>query len=283
MSKTQHDEYIEGTGCVAAIRRQLVRWSKLSNAGSVLADGYLRVLNRLPRTPLPGRHRAFLLRPKGLSGSILLRPNTTDIHAFADVFYAAEYGGILDFCRPPPRKILDLGGNIGTSVRYWQHLFPDAQIVAVEPDAKNFSQLQKNILLGPAPANVKVICAFAATADGTAGIDRSQGEYGFRMTTEPGCESIATISMLKLIDLLAGQDGQVDFLKCDIEGAEADIFANSQAWIYRIATAVVETHPPYSPEGLLADVMRAGGIVEHELTLPKMEGRAVVYLRFRHP
>ena len=46
---------------------------------------------------------------------------------------------------PPKPFIIDCGANIGLSVIYLKNLYPDAEIVAFEPDEQNFQLLQKNI------------------------------------------------------------------------------------------------------------------------------------------
>lgn len=58
----------------------------------------------------------------------------------------------------------------------------------------------------------------------------------------------------------------MDLLKCDIEGAEAEVFANCADWIERIRWLMVELHPPYDKRKCLADLERNGGrfIVRHE-------------------
>jgi hypothetical protein len=51
---------------------------------------------------------------------------------------------------------------------------------------------------------------------------------------------------------------RIDLLKCDIEGSEAELFANCAPWIDRVRNLVIEVHPPYSP-ALLHQHLRAAG------------------------
>ena len=44
-----------------------------------------------------------------------------------------------------PDVIFDLGANVGAFSCYAHHVFPDALIVAVEPNAKNFARLRENV------------------------------------------------------------------------------------------------------------------------------------------
>jgi hypothetical protein len=52
-------------------------------------------------------------------------------------------------------------------------------------------------------------------------------------------------------------EATVDLLKIDIEGAEAEIFANCQTWISRIKNLMIELHSPYSEDLFLNDLKRA--------------------------
>jgi len=36
-----------------------------------------------------------------------------------------------------PKTILDAGANIGTASRFFSNQFPDAKIIAIEPDSEN--------------------------------------------------------------------------------------------------------------------------------------------------
>jgi hypothetical protein len=49
----------------------------------------------------------------------------------------------------------------------------------------------------------------------------------------------------------------VDLLKCDIEGAESEVFSNCCSWIGLIKNLVAEIHPPYTTQALLSDLKRA--------------------------
>ena len=59
---------------------------------------------------------------------------------------------------PIPKSVLDLGANIGATTAHYESMWPDAQIVAVEPDPGNAEVLRVN-------TNEKVI--EAAVADFT--------------------------------------------------------------------------------------------------------------------
>ena len=54
-------------------------------------------------------------------------------------------------------------------------------------------------------------------------------------------------------------DAQIDLLKCDIEGTEAEVFHGAPKWLQRVRAIVAEVHAPYTSDALAADVRSAGG------------------------
>jgi len=56
--------------------------------------------------------------------------------------------------------------------------------------------------------------------------------------------------------------GILDLLKCDIEGAEREVFAACDAWIGRVRCMVVEVHDGLGIPELAHALARAGGRFE---------------------
>ena len=59
--------------------------------------------------------------------------------------------------------------------------------------------------------------------------------------------------------LLAGVPDTIDLLKCDVEGAERELFESCSSWLPHIRLASVECHHPYTQEDLLS-ALRANGV-----------------------
>src|SRR6478735_7707633 len=72
---------------------------------------------------------------------IYLRNGSSDVHVFSQVIYDREYE--LKY-RVKPTVIVDCGANIGLATIFFKNKFPDATIIAVEPESSNFKVLQKN-------------------------------------------------------------------------------------------------------------------------------------------
>src|SRR3984893_5340818 len=98
----------------------------------------------------------------GFPHPIYLRAGTSDTPTFCQALMHREYD-IRSF--PQFQKlnnlyqkskaqghrplIIDCGANIGLSAVWFSHLFPEAQIFAVEPDADNFKVAQRNLAAYP--------------------------------------------------------------------------------------------------------------------------------------
>ena len=140
---------------------------------------YDRVLVRQPERPLPFRGRLVRVRVVGTSAPVVVRLGTSDF-APSTIFLRQDYARVIARLVPPVRTIVDLGANIGLSVRLWQDAFAGARIVAVEPDAGNMDICRDNVALGGGTGVVLVEAAVAGSARLVA-LDRSRGEWAFRM------------------------------------------------------------------------------------------------------
>jgi hypothetical protein len=52
---------------------------------------------------------------------------------------------------------------------------------------------------------------------------------------------------------------RIGILKCDIEGAEAEVFADCRSWIQRVDAMSVECHADMMPTEALLDAVAANG------------------------
>ena len=225
---------------------------------------YQRVLLRYPR--LPGHGRVRWVRLSGMRVPFAVRFGTSDWYVLEDIFLTGEYGPLEQRSLQAVHLVLDLGANAGYSVRLWQQLYPHAAIIAVEPDAANLRMCRRNALRGKGYGSLHFVQACVAGRSRSVALNRAGGEWEYRLQEWDG--SGEAIQGLTLPQLLA-QEGEatIDLLKCDIEGAEAEVFADCHAWIRRVRHLVVELHAPYQAGQLLADLERNGGqfqVYEHQ-------------------
>lgn len=211
---------------------------------------------------MPGRGAIVRVRFAGQGGDYFIRLGTSDLLVADEMFREREYAPVLGPDAGDAGAVVDLGANVGLSIRLWQERFPRARIAGVEPDASSMEVCRRNVAAGVNPERVTLIQACVAGERRTVALDRSELAWGFRMKDAGanGGGATADVDAITLPDVLerAGIRGPIDLLKCDIEGAEAEVFASCAEWIGRVTRMIIETHAPYSPEALAADLARAG-------------------------
>jgi FkbM family methyltransferase len=177
-----------------------------------------------------------------------LRVPSSDVPTYKQVFVNREY----DFSVPrPPRTIVDAGANIGLASIYFANKFPDARIIAVEPEASNFALLVANV--APYPNIVPVQAALWNTNEKVDVFDPGNGHWAFTTADRDCCEphrGAVTHSVKALtVDCILEDFGleRIDILKVDIEGAEREVFAESASWIGKVDVLIVELHERLKP------------------------------------
>ena len=127
-----------------------------------------------------------------------------------------------------PKTILDIGSNIGASILYFREKFPDAKIFGFEPHPDTFRILEKNVAhfsgvrvfnygLGATQQRI------AARADNVNfGAFNTRGDFKDR-----GHPSASVECDVRRLDDVLRELGiaQVDLIKIDCEGAEAEVFS----------------------------------------------------------
>lgn len=178
---------------------------------------------------------------------IHLRGIVSDREIFAQIFIQQQYKF---FIPTAPATILDLGANVGLASVYFANLFPEAIILALEPEKANYEQACKNL----APyKKVSVLQAAVWYKPGQLSVyDKGHGEAAF-MVEEPGYEQaqkplsqVPAYTIPQLAEKLG--TSSIDLIKMDVEGAEKELFENNaDEWLPHTKMLVVETHDRYKP------------------------------------
>lgn len=180
----------------------------------------------------------------GVPTPVILRSGGSDMEVFKKIFLDQEYRLPFD---ARPATILDLGANTGLASLYFRTQFPEAQIVAVEPDPANFAMMQRHLGV---QQGVVLVQAAVWSHDGQITLtDPGVGSWGLRVheSSSEVCSGsqVPAVSMPSLLGHFPG--GRVDLLKMDVEGAEKEVFESSAAWIEKIDAIVIELHDRYKP------------------------------------
>jgi FkbM family methyltransferase len=181
----------------------------------------------------------------GLSHPLHLRLRNSDVTLLRAIFLNGEYDW--SFLKTP-RVIIDAGANVGFTSVLYANRYPEARILAIEPETSNFQILKKNVETYP---NIKIVqCALWKENARVRLIDPGLGNWAFR--TQEGTEGQPISSDRGLVEaftldrILADHKIEyVDLLKIDIEGSEKEVFENSTAWIDRVGVIAVELHDSY--------------------------------------
>ena len=145
--------------------------------------------------------------------------------------------------------VLDLGSYAGqTAIIFAQHVGPMGRVQPVDADPVNIASQQINFDLYARLAGQAITPIHAAVWSHDQGLEFScEGNMGSSAVELVGHNrglDRVRVDSLRLSSLArrAGL-GRVDVIKCDIEGAETEIFADAEFFnSYRPRTIMVETH-----------------------------------------
>lgn len=193
---------------------------------------YINILAEISRFQLG----MIPVRAPGCKFPFYLRAGTSDVRNYWQIFQREEYG----FDVPKsPKTILDLGAYVGFAAVYLANRFPEATMACIEPSPGNFFALQANT----APyRNIKIFNAAIWDKNTTlTSSGHMAGDWGAMFGENDDGESIEGVSIDEIMKRMGWST--IDFLKCDCEGAEVQIFADRNvAWRDTIKFSTVETH-----------------------------------------
>lgn len=217
-----------------AMRRELKLYLKTVGLG-----GLLRAV-RAKFTGLPGYHT---LTRHDCRHAFRLRVPSSDVPTYRQVFVDGEYDFLV---AAQPQVIVDAGANIGLASIYFANKYPEAQILAIEPEHGNFQLLRQNVAAYP-----NVIPIHAALWNSNEEInltDPGLGNWGFMTEAKNACvnppDRAGHAVSARTVDSLMEEFGisKIDILKIDIEGAEKEVFADTTAWIAAVNSIIIELH-----------------------------------------
>jgi FkbM family methyltransferase len=185
----------------------------------------------------------FSFKLKLLKRNISLELTAQHLGAFRGVFVDNEYF-LRELKEFNPKRILDLGANIGMGTIYLSSQFPEASFICIEPDKRNLSLLEKNLKRNN--LNAIIIPKAIAEYNGSAKLRFNDNPCVSRFASLPEQDllELTHVEVLTVGDILdgAGWD-RVNLVKIDIEGAEEDILSKNNNWLNRVDFLVMEIHP----------------------------------------
>lgn len=187
------------------------------------------------------------LRQHELRGKKLVYNSPQDfLHGLKEIFIEEVYH--IDL--PPQAYVLDCGANIGLSVIYIKEKFPDANIIAFEPDTNNYALLQQNVqAFGLQHVQLEEKAVWVAT---TELLFESEGNMGSRIGKGESGGGKKT-KAVRLRDYISKK---VDFLKMDIEGAEYEVMKDIADQLHLVDQMFVEYHGKFSQNKELLEMLQ---------------------------
>lgn len=163
------------------------------------------------------------------------------LHLFHEVIIFQPYRFLSNSTSP---VIVDGGSNCGFSLAYFKSIYPDSKIIAVEPERSNNALLSRN-LRENGWENVSL--QYAAISESESGIVDIRSQHGHSMNssvlegfvTGTRAKDMNSVKAISAADLI---DTKIDYLKLDIEGAEAEALKAIGEKIKWVKAGFIEYH-----------------------------------------
>jgi FkbM family methyltransferase len=205
---------------------------------AAIANQFERIkLNR----GVPGK--VALMRSKNAQFPLACRANSSDFNVFVQIFCWREYR-CLDHVKTAD-LIIDCGANVGYSAAYFLSRYPEATLIAIEPDAKNFEILESNLR----PYGARANCIRTGIWSHPAGLvfaseSLGNGKEWARTVREAVDQETPDVRAIDVGSILAKSGrNRISILKIDIEGSEVAVFSrNYRSWIDSVDNLVIELH-----------------------------------------
>lgn len=207
----------------------------------------------------------FIFKP------LIIRDNTSDIKVFRSIFILKEFDLPIDV---KPRLIVDAGAYTGLSALFFARKYPDAKIIAIEPEDSNFEILKQNTSQFK---NVELIKSGLWSKNAYLKvIDNKLGKWAFSLK-EVNSASDYDLQGTTVDQILKNSAfDRIDILKLDIEGAEREIFKDKyNSWIEKVNIIFIELHDRYL-EGCSEAVYNA---IDLNIWDEYKKGEKVIFIR----
>lgn len=226
-------------------RSFLARLKAFADLSGAIGLGAALAFSRYSRRTLQANRTPYPLHPKQLLYPIFIRPNTSDIDVFCQIFLEQEYlclQGLKDV-----EFIIDCGANVGYASAYFLSRFPNSKVIAVEADHDNYEAARTNLQ----PYGDRVTLLHAGVWSHRTGLELRSDSYrdGRQSTRQVQESELGKPGSIEGVDIpyllkLSGEN-KISLLKIDIEGAEAEVFSptsTSKEWLPLVQAMVIELH-----------------------------------------
>jgi FkbM family methyltransferase len=170
---------------------------------------------------------------------VLVRVGTSDPDVYMQIFGALEYGPLPQSVAPG--LIVDCGANVGYASVSFLERYPEAEVIAIEPDPGNAAMARRNL----APYGDRATVIQAGVWSRSTPLRVRRGDFGdgrewsFQVAEAAPGET-PDVDGIGLDDLFAGRP--VELLKIDIERGELELFRGPCPWLALVRNIAIELH-----------------------------------------
>lgn len=196
-------------------------------------------------------HALETLKIPTLRYPIHVRPGSSDLEEVIYTTIRQAYRHYLP--SGPVRVVIDAGAYIGDSTAWYLSKFPEATVVAIEPNPENFRLLEMNCR--PYGERAQPVLAALWSKTGRLDLSHTAAWDSVSVRQAQGGTDCQGISMPDLMRSHAVTT--VDVLKLDIEDAELSPFSTQcDTWLSQVRTIAIEIHSRSSLEAVMAATRR---------------------------
>lgn len=181
----------------------------------------------------------------------LIVRDSTDIGTLRDVIKGQYHVPRLPFKRDP-ELIVDLGCHAGYTMLHYAELYPKAYIVGFDLSRDNVVTAQQNVELAGLSDRIVVHNAAVAAKPGSC-----RPTPGKSNQHQIHLDSMGDVPVITMREVFLVVDGDPDFVKFDIEGAERGIFAQA-GWSRYVKHIKAELHWDYTADEAVKDLQKLG-------------------------
>lgn len=207
--------------------------SKNLTANDIFKKKIIRLMRKLPGSFSNEQEDEIIYTVNHVNGKVLhlcIRgKSSSDVQVMDQVFASKEYLPLVEEIRKRGYAnkihfIMDAGANVGYTTVYLKAYFPDADVVAVEPDEGNALQANKNFTRNNFN-NIKVIKGGIWSKDTWLELKKDHSdekEWSYYVVESLPPSELKGFSIESLLSESGYSD--IDLLKIDIEGSEKELF-----------------------------------------------------------
>lgn len=187
------------------------------------------------------RKQKNIVKSEFLGFSFLSYNYWTIDYLFDEIFLNNEYYFKTQNKTP---LIIDCGSNIGMSILYFKHLYPNSRIIGFEPNPNSFKLLKKNVEDNNLSyVDINNLGLYDEETEVSFYIDNNLSTLIGSINKERGGYNELKVSAKKLSSYLKDFD-EVDLVKMDVEGTEINIVEDliDSKTINKVKEYIIEYH-----------------------------------------